>query len=161
MSIVLLVAGRGDSDAIMPWRVRLRDRVATRVHAFRLDGALAQGVAPESSPALELRATTLIGPAAWQLGNHLRQILLAVNGGARPPIHAVPISRHLIRAVEPELWQLALRLLDERPVDVRGVASVQTLLCDGRGPLYGAGDDDAGELRNAVTAAIDALEILR
>ena len=46
MSIVLLVAARGDSDAIVPRRVRLRDRVATRVRAFRLDGALAQGVAP-------------------------------------------------------------------------------------------------------------------
>jgi hypothetical protein len=160
MSIVLLVGARGDADAIMPWRVRLRDRVATRVRAFGLDGALAQGVAPESSPALELRATTLIGPAAWQLGDHLRQILLTVNGGARLPIHAVPISHRLIRAVEPELWQLALRLLDDRPVDVRGVASVRALLCDGHGPLYGAGDRDAGELRNAVTAAIDALEIL-
>jgi hypothetical protein len=160
MSVVLLVGARGDANAIVAWRVRLRDRVATRVRAFGLDGALAQGVAPESSPALELRATTLIGPAAWQLGDHLRQILLTVNGGARLPIHAVPISRRLIRAVEPELWELAHRLLDDQPVGVRGVASVRALLCDGRGPLYGVGDADAGELRNAVTAAIDALEIL-
>jgi hypothetical protein len=160
MSVVLLVGGRGDADAILPLRVRLRDRLATRVHAFWLDRALAEGVAPESSPALELRATTLIGPAAWQLGHHLRQILLTVDGGSRLPIHAVPISRRLIRAVEPELWRLALRLLDDRPVDVRGVARVRALLCDGLGPLYGAGYGAAVELRDAVTAAIDALEIL-
>lgn len=159
MSIVLLAGARGDIDAITPWRVRLRDRLAMHVRAFALDRALARGVAPESSPALELRATILIGPTARQLGDHLRQILLAANGGARLPIHAVPISRRLIRAVEPELWGLALRLLDDRPVDVRGVASARALLCDGRGPLYGVGEGDAGELRNAVTAAIDALEI--
>jgi hypothetical protein len=55
MSIVLLVGARGDANTITPWRVRLRDRLAMRVRAFGLDGALAQGVAPESSAALELR----------------------------------------------------------------------------------------------------------
>ena len=156
MSIVLLVGARGDATVITPWRVRLRDRLAMHIRAFRLDGALARGVAPESSPALELRATTLIGPAAWQLGDQLRQIILTASAGARFPVHAVPISRRLIRAVEPELWRLTFRLLDERPVDVRGVASVRALLCDGCGPLYGAA---VGELRTAVNAAIDALEI--
>jgi hypothetical protein len=159
MSIVLLASDRGDARYITPWRVRLRDRVAARVRAFRLDGALAQGVAPESSPALELRAETLIGPTAWQLGDHLRQILVTVLADRRSSIHAVPISRRLIREVEPELSQLALRLLDDRPVDVRGVASVRALLCDGRGPLYGAGAGGAGELRRALNESIDALEI--
>jgi hypothetical protein len=50
-------------------------------------------------------------------------------------------------------------LLDGWPVDVRGVASVQTLLCDGRGPLYDAYDGDASGLRKAVNEALDALEI--
>jgi hypothetical protein len=159
MAIVLLAGARGEIDAITPWRVRLRDRLAMRVRAFGLDEALARGVAPESSPALELRASSLIGPTAWQLGDHLRRILLAAESGTRFPIHAVPISRRLIHAVEPELWRLAVRLLDDQPVDVRGVASVRGLLCDGRGPLYGVGAGEAGALRDAVTAAIDALEI--
>jgi hypothetical protein len=157
MSIVLLASDRGDDRYVTPWRVRLRDRVAARARAFRLDGALAQGVAPDSSPVLELRAETLIGPTAWQLGEHVNQILLTALADRRFPIHAVPISRRLIREVEPELSALALRLLDDRPVAVRGVASVRALLCDGRGPLYGVGD--AAELRRALNESIDALEI--
>lgn len=66
------------------------------------------------------------------------------------------ISRCLVRDVETELSRLALRLLDARPVDVCGAASVQTLLCDGCGPLYAG---DASELRHAVNDALDALEI--
>jgi hypothetical protein len=159
MSIVLLAGDHGDGGYVTPWRVRLRDRLAARVRAFGLDGALARGVAPESSPALELRAETLIGPTAWQLGDHVQAILLTAHADRRFPIHAVQISRRLIREVEPELSQLALRLLDDRPVDVRGVASVRALLCDGRGPLYGVGTHGAGDLRAALNASIDALEI--
>ena len=157
MSVVLLVSDRSDATYVTPRSVHVRDRVLARVRAFALDGALAQGVPPDSSPALELRAETLIGPAAWQLGGQLRQILLKAQTGCRFPLHAVPISARLVREVEPELSRLALRLLDDRPVAVRGVASVRKLLCDGRGPLYGAGDPD--ELRHAVNEAIEALEV--
>ena len=157
MSIVLLVSDRSDATYVTPRNVHVRDRVLARVRAFALDGALAQGVPPDSSPALELRAETLIGPTAWQLGGQLRQILLRAQTGCRCPAHAVPISARLVREVEPELSRLVLRLLDDQPVGVRGVASVRKLLCDGRGPLYGAGDAD--ELRQAVNGAIEALEV--
>ena len=157
MSVVLLISDRSDGTYVTPRSVHLRDRVVARVHAFGLDRALARGVAPESSPALELRAETLIGPAAWQLGEHVRQILHLARSDRRFPIHTVPICRRLVRDVEPELTLLAQGLLDDQPVDVRGVARVRELLCDGRGPLYGAGD--AGELRRAVSEAIVALEI--
>jgi hypothetical protein len=160
MSVVLLVSDRRGATYVTPSRVRLRDRVAARVHALALDRALARGVAPESSAPLELRAETLIGPTGrQQLGDHIRQILRTAQQGCRFPILSDVISRRLVRDVEPELSQLALRLLDGRPVDVRGVASLQTLLCDGRGPLYGAYDGDASGLRKAVNDALDALEI--
>jgi hypothetical protein len=94
-----------------------------------------------------------------QLGDHIRQILRTAQRGCRFPIHSVVISRRLVRDVEPELSQLALRLLDGWPVDVRGVASVQTLLCDGCGPLYDTYNGDASGLRSAVNEAIDELEI--
>jgi hypothetical protein len=55
-----------------------------------------------------------------------------------------------VRGAEPEFRRLALRLLDDRAVDVRGIAAVRVLLCDGCGPLF--------DLRNAVNDAIDALE---
>jgi hypothetical protein len=160
VSVVLLVSDRRGATYVTPWRVRLRDRVAARVRAFGLDGALARGVAPDSSAPLELRAGTLIGPTVrQQLGDHIRQILRTAQQGCRFPIHSVVISRRLVRDVEPELSQLALRLLDGWPVDVRGVASVQTLLCDGCGPLYDTYNGDASGLRSAVNEALDALEI--
>jgi hypothetical protein len=144
VSVVLLVSDRRGVTYVTPWRVRLRDRVVAHMRTFRLDGALARGVAPETSSPLELRAGTLIGPTVrQQLGDHIRQILRTAQQGCRFPIHSVVISRRLVRDVEPELSQLALRLLDGWPVDVRGVASVQTLLCDGCGPLYDAYDGDA------------------
>jgi hypothetical protein len=161
MSVVLLVSDRGAATYVTPWRVRLRDRVAARVRAFGLDAALARGVAPESSAPLELRAETLIGPTARQeLGDHVQQLLRRARSGCRFSIHAAPISRRLVSDAEPELSRLALRLLDGWPVDVRGVASVRGLLCDGCGPLYAHPyEGDASELRSAVNEAIDALEI--
>ena len=71
MSVVLLIEDQGDASYVVPRRVRLRDRVAVRLHSASLDAALASGVAPESSPALALRAEQLIGPVARELGNSL------------------------------------------------------------------------------------------
>lgn len=160
MSVLLLASGPRGASYVTPWRVRLRDRVAVRVRVSALDGALARGVAPETSPALALRAHTLIGSTARQrLGDQIRQILHIAQQSHRFPIDAVLFSRRLVRDVEPELSRLAVRLLDRSPVDVRGVASVQQLLCDSCGPLYDAYDDDASALRNAINEALDALEI--
>jgi len=161
MSVVLLVSDRGGGVCVAPWRVRVRDRVAAHVRAFGLDGALARGVAPEASAPLELRAQTLIGPTVrQQLGDHIRRLVRAAQQeGRRGSMHAVPISRRLIRDVEPELSQLAQRLLDGWPVDVRGVATVQRLLCDGCGPLFDLYGKDASNLRHAVNQALEALDI--
>lgn len=63
-----------------------------------------------------------------------------------------------MRGAEAEFRRLALRLLDDRAVDVRGIAAVRVLLCDGCGPLFDGADGNVGDLRNAVNDAIDALE---
>jgi hypothetical protein len=158
MSVVLLVKERGDASYITPRRIRVSDRLCARLRATRLDAALARGVAPESSPALALRAEALIGPVARQLGSNLRRIVLSAQRPLSGPIIVVPISRALVRETESELSALAERLLDGGPVDARGVATVRILLCDGRGPLYGH-FRDAGQLRSALVAALDALEV--
>jgi hypothetical protein len=160
MSVVLLVIERRGSAYVMPWRVRQRDRIAARVRAFGLDRALACGVAPEASAPLELRAETLIGPTVrMQLGDHIRRIVRTAQQDGRYSIHAVPISSRLVRDAEPELSQLAQRLLDGWPVDVRGVARTQQLLSDGCGALFDLYGSDAGSLRQAVSEALDALDI--
>ena len=158
MSVVLLVRDRGGASYVTPQRIRVRDRVAARVRAGRLDAALAQGVAPESSAALELRAQALIGPVARKLGIRLRQILLSAQSPAATPGTAIPISRALVRAAQPELSLLVGRLLGGGPVDARGVATVGALLYDGGGPLYGR-FRDADQLRAALRAALEALDV--
>jgi hypothetical protein len=159
MSTLLLVSERDDVTYVMARRVRLRDRFAVRVRAFGLDADLMRGVAPETSPALALRAQTLVGPAVReQLAADVQQILRHARSGGRPSVHAAPISHRLVRGAEAEFRRLALRLLDDRAVDVRGIAAVRVLLCDGCGPLFDGADGNVGDLRNAVNDAIEALE---
>src|SRR3954468_14585352 len=62
-SVLLLTPGHGlPLDAVEPTPVRLRDRIAARVRAFDLDRRLAEGVPPERSAALALRARRLVDP---------------------------------------------------------------------------------------------------
>lgn len=161
MAIVVLVRGREDGAiCITVRRVRVYDHVAARVRTFALDHALASGATPDSTAALELRSETLIGPTEREnLGRSVQQIVRRAQPGCRGPIHAAPLSRHLIRAAETDLCRLAERLLDQRPVSARGVASVNMLLRDGVGPLYGHAEHDGPALRSAVQDAIDALDI--
>jgi hypothetical protein len=158
MSVVLLVRESGEASYVMAQRIRVRDRITARVRAARLDAALAAGVAPESSAALELRAEALIGPVARKLGMRLRQILAGAQASRPVPGGAIPISVALVRESEAELSLLAERLLGGGPIGARGVATVRALLCDGGGPLYGR-FRDSGELRAALDAALDALEV--
>src|SRR4051795_5207924 len=62
--------------------VRARDRLVARWASLRLDRALAEGVSPEASGALALRAQSLAGGARRELGGSLRRIL------HRPPASA-------------------------------------------------------------------------
>jgi hypothetical protein len=155
MSVVLLV---GEAGYVTPQRIRVRDRVSARVRSSRLDSALARGVAPESSAALELRAQALIGPVARRLGELLREIVASAHARERLARAPVPISVSLVLESESELSALAERLLGGGPVAARGVARLRELLCDGGGPLYGR-SPDAGQLRAALDAALEALEV--
>jgi hypothetical protein len=124
MSVVLLVRDRGGASYVTPQRIRVRDRVAARLRAARLDAELAQGVAPQSSAELELRAQALIGPVARKLGIRLRQILLSAQSAGAMPAGMIPICGGLVREAQPELSLLLGRLLGGGPVDPRGVATV-------------------------------------
>jgi hypothetical protein len=132
MSSSLLLTDDADTSTVTRWRIHLRDRVAARVRAFVLDQALAQGTPPDSSAALALRAQALLG-ARRELGDQIRQLVQGVDRPPRPPSASIRlhISRPLVAAVEPELTQLAVRLLADEQVDVRGVASSELLLRDG------------------------------
>jgi hypothetical protein len=151
-TVVLTMRG----DAIAPRPVRLRDRLAARIKARRLDSDLAAGAAPDADVAHALRAATLIAPAERSM---LARSLQRVVRDARDPRTALslraPVTRRTALTAAAELDALASRLLSSEPVSARGVAQVGRLLGDAGSPLYGGPEDD---LRGAARRALVELE---
>jgi hypothetical protein len=158
-SVLLLTpACAGHADVVEPRRVRWRDRIAARVRTHHLDRQLAEGVPPERSAALSLRARRLADPAhASFLARRLHAIV------REAVLHRVPRAQIAVRlravaAMADELDELARRLVAPRPPAVRGVAQVSVLLGEGSGPLYSSRADE--DLGAAVRRARAALEML-
>src|SRR4051812_17395270 len=117
-------------------RLRLRDRAAARLFAFRLDFELAEGIAADRTPAHRLRAHRLRCPAVRAaLARSLHAVVRDARGGRRRMSAAQP-RRPQVLGAEAELRLLAQRLVAPCPVDPRGVAEAAVLLADGGGPLY-------------------------
>ncbi len=139
-------------------RVRLRDRLLTRLRASSLDDELAAGASPESSVTLALRAGQLCRPSHRRLLSHS---LIRVVAAAEKPagsLRKAPVNRDAVRGVREELEAAAERLGAAGPVDVRGVARISGLLTDGTGPLYQA--SRRGRLRDELRAALGAMDAL-
>jgi hypothetical protein len=133
----------------------LRVRVAWR--RSRLDELLAEGMAPEESSELALRATQLIRPRQRQaLAKSLTDVLRTVRSGRPPRSAAPPLAIRDVRACTSELCELVLILRGEGKVGVRGLALTSRLLSDGGGPLYVYRGND--ELWQATRDAAAALE---
>jgi hypothetical protein len=153
--VLLLTPGHGlPLDAVEPRPVRLRDRIAARVRAFDLDRRLAEGVPPERSAALALRARRLVDP---RYGEHLARRLSEVVHEAlfgRRRRASIPIRLDAVAAVSAEIDDLARRLVAPGAAAVPGIAQVGLLLSDGAGPLYSSrsGEDLAGAVRRARAA---------
>ena len=145
-------------DVFESRRVRLRDRVAARLRAYALDRQLADGVPPERGAALSLRASRLIEPGFAAVLAHALTRIVREARTREVPRGRVPVRMGAVREVAEELDELAVRLLDLRPVAVRGVAQVNVLLTDGTGPLYSSGARE--DLVGAVRRARAALELL-
>lgn len=142
---------------------RLALRLFTRWNRRPLDDELARGTDPRTGAALalraalELRAAQLRSPEVRaRLANRLVEAL----GDARAP-NLEPLTargrrqRAAVEASRDDLLALVMRLRDERPVDVRGVAMVAQLVSAG----IGRRKQHAGEqLRHAVRAARFALD---
>jgi hypothetical protein len=107
-------------------RPRVRDRLAARVLARRLDWALANGADSEQSAALALRARRLISlPRRRLMAGSLRRLL---NAGVVKDDGRLQVA------------QLATALAEPGPIDPRGAARVWLLVTDGTGPLHGHGN---------------------
>jgi hypothetical protein len=138
-------------------RASVRDRLAARWTASRLDGELARGIAPAARPALALRAQALGEHAARAaLAQALRLALCAARQGPRTRGARLPIRRGEVLAAAVELDQLAERLVAPGPVGARGLAEVSRLVRDGSSPLYWRGAVE--NLRAVAIRALDGLE---
>ncbi len=139
-------------------RVRLRDRLLTRLRASSLDAELAAGASPDSSVELALRAGQLCRPSYRRLLCHGLARVLATAAGPARSMRKIPVDRRAVRDARAELEAVAECLGAAGPVGVRGVARVSKLLTDGTGPLYQA--SRPGRLRNELRAALGALDPL-
>jgi hypothetical protein len=152
---MLIVDDLGGAVADVP--VRLRDRIASRLHADELDRELARGASPDRRIDLALRARTLTSTRSRQgLGGALHRILAEVDQPTVSSIACLPLNRLTVTSVQVELKELRGRLLADGPVNVRGVAQIKALVTQGRGPL--AAPADADQLGVAVRRVIAALD---
>lgn len=154
----LLLVNEGlDGTYVEVRRARLRDVLAARIGGAALDRRLAAGAAPDSSPALALRARMLRRPRMRRaLGERLREIVREADRPRTALSSRIPISAANVTAARPELLELADRLLCSEPVAARGVARVRVLLGDGLSPVYWRADED--DLVRVVRLAIEQLE---
>jgi hypothetical protein len=161
MSSVLLLtpACPRHADVVEPRRVRLRDRVRARLLAYSLDRELADGVPPERSAALTLRARRLVEPAtAALLARALQRVLRDALMPQTMLPTGMPTRRRAVREAAAEIDDLARRLVAPAPAAVRGIAQVGLLIGDGTGPLYSALAHE--DLVAAVRRARAALELV-
>lgn len=151
----LLLFDHTNPECVISAPRRARTRLWARLHASRLDRALAAGASPDSSAALSLRAGELISAGARaRLARSIHKLLDDARRSSLPR-GPVVVCRRKVRAAKRTLEKLADRLCRD-PVDARGVAQIRLLLTERSGPLYDR--PAADDLEPALRAAMAALE---
>jgi hypothetical protein len=155
--LVILMPQNSENAVLIARRARVREWLASRLGAARLDAELARGVPPEARAALALRAQTLGERRTRQaLARSLRRVLDDARQGSRPRRGQIATLRADVLAAADQLERLIERLLEPGLVAARGLAQVRVLLIDGGGPLYFRGASQ--DLRAAAARALTQLE---
>jgi hypothetical protein len=155
---VFPVPKRPDSTNRGPSRLGVGLRVRTRLERAALDGELANGADPNGSDELALRAYQLRSLAERaRIANGLVEAVGEARRGTPMNLRVRP-QREAVRTAADEIQWVVLRLRDEHPVGLAGVAKAARLVDDRRGPLY---RDNAGDLGEAIASARAALEPTR
>ena len=133
-------------------------RVRTRLGRAQLDSELASGSDPASGAELALRAQQLSAPAERaRIANGLVEALGDARRGEPMTLRLRP-QRAVVRDVADDILALVLRLRDDRPVGIAGVAAAARLVDDRKGAMY---RDNAGDLHGAIRSAHSALDATR
>jgi len=159
LEVPVLLLFDDDHSCLSARRATFPARIAVRVHAPSLDRDLAEGMSPDTTETLALRAQMLVRPSVrYGLARSLQSVLaLAMEPFARPCVR-VPLCRDRVRDASEDLQLLIDRLRTVAPVPAQGVARTIVLLSDGCGPLYHRGNDE--DLCTRVRQAADALDPL-
>jgi hypothetical protein len=141
----------------VPRPASLVARVRARLRRSKLDEQLADGVDPDSSVELGLRAAQLGSDRGRaRLANHLAEVLGDARGPNLGAFRTKTRRQHAaIRYAADDLLGLVLRLRDQRAIELRGAAMAARLLNDRRSPLH---RDSGQDLQDALRAARGALE---
>jgi hypothetical protein len=133
-------------------------RLLTRLKRPSLDVELSRGVDPAARAELHLRAAQLRSPA--ERGRLANALVEALGDARGPNLGAFRAKARLQQAVvrqnADDLLALALRLRDDRPVDVRGAAMVARLVDDRTGPLHRIGGRNLHDAIRAARLALDS-----
>jgi hypothetical protein len=133
-------------------------RIRTRFGRAALDKALATGADPAGGAELTLRAEQLSSPAERaRIANALVEGLGDARRGEPMTLRLRP-QREVVRDAADDILALVLRLRDDRPVGIAGVAAAARLVDDRRSAMY---RDDAGDLHDAIRSARSALDTTR
>jgi hypothetical protein len=129
----------------------LATRIRTRFRRAELDETLATGVDPGGGAELSLRAEQLSSPA--ERGRIADALLRALG---KEPMTLLPRpQRSVVRDASDGIMALVLRLSDERPVGIPGVAMAARLVDDRSGPLY---RHNSGDLEHVIASTYAALD---
>jgi hypothetical protein len=130
-------------------------RIRTRIGRAELDSELANGADPTGSAELALRAEQLNSPPERaRIANALVESLGDARRGEPMTLRPQP-QREVVRDAADAILALVLRLRDDRPVGIAGVAAAARLVDYRRGPMY---RDDAGDLHHAIRSAQSAMD---
>jgi hypothetical protein len=135
-------------------------RVKVRWSALQLDAQLAQGIDPDSSEELRLRAEQLSSyEKREQFARSIRGLLRLADGwsGAQLPITRAPVATQHVAANRTALVDLRARILADEPHSSRGLALVSLLLEDPQSSLY-KHELSGSALEPAITEALISLD---
>jgi hypothetical protein len=120
-------------------------RLRARLNGSALDRDLASGIAPWRSPAHAARALQLTSARRREAyADGLERVLAETER----PSHAARVSGAVLAdpgaviLCAPVMWEIVGELRGAGPVSAEGMARLRSLLCDGAGPLYCAGQHE-------------------